>query len=698
MPQQLIYTSAPQGLAAGRSGHCTVARSASMREPLVLRLEQLSYYQHLSLTGGQERPIFAYRIIDIRGSRFHVLSRIQDAGLDFTGRTNFVAHHLALAPEEFRQFPTPPIILRDWPGWAKSWTREPALFEKEDWSPLASLASKCSVPAQTWQRLTGDAVNGYGLLETRAGATFRVDDQTSETVLGLFAESIELLEVRDGRRDFRAAALQYTFTTSMQERDDPADFRWRCIHSDNPAANRFATPDCRALSAVRATKWTEEETAFARTGRQAPRFVAEPQDVRITEGDTARFLAKAEGIPNPTYQWFSVDRTDNGQPLPGETNPEVALANPALGKSRYVVRVANSAGDAMSRVATLSVDQKPRVAQTSVRIQERPPGSVHQKSASQIEIQRNRLEAEQAEKLFQRNQRRKRRLTIYSLMLAVVFIAIACVIFVNPTLRSNFKNHFAAILTSTNNSTNPPPAGVPPSPTPSPSTNNPPAMSASQTNNEEVTATNDPQVLGGFSSLPDGWRKMPISITNLYVEYVGYGRFDLSAAGLGFLTNGDSTLFVCKTNSGNAFTAILYTIYSGTPSSLFGIMVRESTNANSPFLFLGASSDKILVYLRSTDSASKGILSTNSVAWPDKLKSSSLFFKLEQNGKAFSPSFSFDGKDWDKTSFSGYDFYDLPSNGPAWVGFAVSSGSTSDRARVIISEAPQTVTNKKGRR
>lgn len=85
MPQQLIYTSAPQGLAAGRSGHCTVARSASMREPLVLRLEQLSYYQHLSLSGGKERPIFAYRIIDIRGSRFHVLSRIQDAGLDFTG-------------------------------------------------------------------------------------------------------------------------------------------------------------------------------------------------------------------------------------------------------------------------------------------------------------------------------------------------------------------------------------------------------------------------------------------------------------------------------------------------------------------------------------------------------------------------------------------------------------------------------------
>ncbi len=164
-----------------------------MREPLVLRLEQLSYYQHLSLIGGKERPISAYRIVDIRGLRFHVLSRIQDAGLDFTGHTNFIAHHLVLSSEDFRQFPTPPIILRDWPGWAKSWTKDPALLENEDWSSLAALGRQSSVPAKTWQRVTGDAVNGYGLLEARAGTAFRVDDQSSEVVLGLFAESLELL-------------------------------------------------------------------------------------------------------------------------------------------------------------------------------------------------------------------------------------------------------------------------------------------------------------------------------------------------------------------------------------------------------------------------------------------------------------------------------------------------------------------------
>src|ERR1039458_1509673 len=112
MPQQLIYTSAPRGLVAGRSGYCTVARSAAMREALMLRLEQFSYYDHVSLAGGRERPIYACRVIDIRGTRYHVLSRIQDAGLDFTGRTNFIAHHLVATPEEVFQLPTPAMLFR----------------------------------------------------------------------------------------------------------------------------------------------------------------------------------------------------------------------------------------------------------------------------------------------------------------------------------------------------------------------------------------------------------------------------------------------------------------------------------------------------------------------------------------------------------------------------------------------------------
>ena len=424
MPQQLIYTSAPRGLVAGRSGYCTVARTVSMREALMLQLERFSYYQHLSLNGGQERPIFAYRIVDIRGSRFHVLSRIQDAGLDFTGRTNFIAHHLVFTPEEVRQNATPPVIFCEWTGWITSWPKEPQMLEDKNWPELATLVGRSNIPAQTWQRLSGNAANGYGLLEARAGVSFRVDGMADDDILKLFAESLELLEARDARRDFRGAAWNYTFTTSMQEQDNPADFRWRCIRSDNPIASRFATPDCPALSAVRATRVTDEEAAFARIGRQKPRVVVEPKEIRITEGETARFTARADGVPSPTCQWFSVDRNDTGHGLPGETNSELIVSNPVLGISRYVVSASNSAGDAQSNVATLIVNQKAKLGVKGDASSQGPAKTVLYNEGYQEKKERQlkRIEAEKAQKILQQRKLRNKILAVTGLLIVVLSI------------------------------------------------------------------------------------------------------------------------------------------------------------------------------------------------------------------------------------------------------------------------------------
>ena len=410
MPQQLIYTSAPQGIVAGRSGHCTVARSAKMREPLMLQLEKFCYYQHLSLTGGQERPIYSCRIVDIRGTRFHVLSRIQDAGLDFTGRTNFIAHHLVFTPEEIRQFPTPPVILREWPGWVKSWTKDPQMLEKEDWADLTAFAGRSSVPAQTWQRVTGDAVNGYGLLEARAGASFRVDDQADETVLELIAESLELLEVRDTRRDFHTTAWNYTFTTSMQEQDNPADFRWRCIHSDNPAANRFATPDYRALSAVQATKLTGEETNFARTGRQPPKFIKLAADnYDIQEGAGVKLEVATDGVPTPTIRWFEIERNQPKE-LVGKSGT-IQILNPEGRSKRYQVQAFNSAGSVDSNVVEISIRAPVKLAtrnQTTASRVTATPILDNEDYQEKKERQLRRLEAEKEQKDFQNRQLRNK--------------------------------------------------------------------------------------------------------------------------------------------------------------------------------------------------------------------------------------------------------------------------------------------------
>lgn len=252
---------------------------------------------------------------------------------------------------------------------------------------------------------------------------------TEDEVLKLFAESLELLEIRDARRDFRSSAWNYTFTTSMQEQDNPSDFRWRCFHTDNPVANKFATQDTRALSTVCATKVTEEEAAFARTGPQVPRFVNEPENARIMEGQAAQFEARAVGVPKPTYQWFSVDRANNEKVLPGETNPELVVSNPVLGISRFLVSASNSAGDAQSKVATLTVNPRARVA--TIAKDDSPPEPVKSvkpaiykvKTAEDIEQDRERHRVKKEQETVQKKMQLNKILLIVGITMAALIVA-----------------------------------------------------------------------------------------------------------------------------------------------------------------------------------------------------------------------------------------------------------------------------------
>jgi GTPase-associated protein 1, N-terminal domain type 2 len=685
MPHQLIYTSAPRGLVAGRSGHCTVARSASLREALILQLEKFCYYQHLSLSGGQDRPIFASRIVDLRGARFHVLSRIQDAGLDFTGRTNFVAHHLVFAPEELHQSPTPPVILRDWPGWATSWTKEPQLLEHEDWSTLTALAGKTSLPAQTWQRVTGVAVNAFGLLETRPGASFLVDDQPDETVLQLFAESMELLEVRDPRRDFRIAAWQYTFTTSMQEQDNPADFRWRCIHSDNPAASRFTPPDCRPLSSIRSTKYTAEETALAGTGRQSPRFVTDPRDASIKEGEIAQFQARAEGIPNPAYQWFSLDRAGNTKALPGETGPELLVSNAPLGVSRYLVRATNSAGEATSIVATLSVEQKLRVTQplAGADIASRDPasaGASYLRSEEEIERQRKRLQAERAEELFQKQQLRNR--ALFGILIVALIVAVGAFAWKKRTSRKSEKPTVVS-KEETNPDTN---KSMPQTLTDaatelgSDARSNAPHAPSQATGNKpasiQLKAEPEPTVNSlrrDNPRLPNGWTSEAIGALGYRDTSFVPNRFHLQTAAEGFFTNADNVLFVFKTNSSSEFRASLIAPtndLSSLGNSGRGIMVRESCNPNSPFLFIGASSQKIVFAYR--DSLAQ--FHREEFAMPANSQDP-LIVRIQQEDNQATAAYCVNRS---SDAWSSLPPVPIASTQPLLIGFALYSGSSSN--------------------
>jgi hypothetical protein len=631
MPQQLIYTSAPRGIVAGRSGYCTVARSALMREALMLQLEKFCYYQHLSLAGGRERPIFAYRIVDIRGTRFHVLSRIQDAGLDFTGRTNFIAHHLVFTPEEIRQFPAPPVILGHWPGWLASWTKEPQLLGNETWTDLVALNDQAVIPAQTWRQVTGDAANGYGLLEARAGASFRVDDQTDITVLDLFAESLALLEVRDARRDYRIGSWSYTLTTSMQEQDNPADFRWRCLHADNPAANRFVTPDCRALSAVRTIKCTNEEAAFARNGRLPPTFTVEPQDLQIAEGETARFTAKAEGVPSPAYQWFLEDRNAKRQPLAGEISPELVVARPPLGISRYVVRASNSTGDVASRVAKLSVDERAKVALSGMGGARTTKTAIHQKSEEDIERQRQKI----AQQENSRNRPGTGLWVAGLIVVAVVLIGILCV-HVGMKHRSVVAVSPAPVTGVASQA--PAPADV------SPQTTNTPLALPAKPPGDTISASAPLLLSHEPGPLTSPWKAESIgwSSTARAPRY-DQGKFSFSAPTGKFWpqTTNDGFFFASRPSSGPVDFVARIPKVEKIGKSIWGIMLRASESADAPFVFIGSSQNSVVWMTRSASGnpstyATYAHLRTNEP----------LYLRLNYQADNFSGNFSNDGKNW----------------------------------------------------
>lgn len=95
--QEIIYTSAQSGLKPGSSGFCTVVCTAGMDQRTSQRLEGLSGYRHPFAVNDPRNPInYQHVTMRIGAATTHVLSKVCDAGPDHTGRTNKLAHHVAI--------------------------------------------------------------------------------------------------------------------------------------------------------------------------------------------------------------------------------------------------------------------------------------------------------------------------------------------------------------------------------------------------------------------------------------------------------------------------------------------------------------------------------------------------------------------------------------------------------------------------
>jgi hypothetical protein len=223
MASQLLYTSAPRLLEAGRTGFGTVARHRAVSGLLVASVERASQFARLSGLSAR-RVVLSHRIIHAGAASYHVLSCIRDAGSDYTGRTNHLAHHLIADAREARAAAeagiTPADVLKQM-RWLTTWNEAPRFFEPSEEISLTSF--RASPGSGAWQRVTGNAANA--LLPAQAQRCLMLLPG-EDGALDLFQESLQTIG--------GTAAWLVSFTTHLEPTDDLAELRWLALSHSSP--------------------------------------------------------------------------------------------------------------------------------------------------------------------------------------------------------------------------------------------------------------------------------------------------------------------------------------------------------------------------------------------------------------------------------------------------------------------------------
>lgn len=226
MTHELVYTSAPRGLRPGSIGYCTVAQTDGIPQALVERLELLSAYRHLRVGADPDANgnpvVHAHAVASAGGRTYHVLSRIADSGLDYSGRNNYLAHHVALTADELPRG-GPAAVCETWP-FETAWDGVVGSLPANRAAPGGSAdVQKCV----RWEDATGDAGWAGVLAGATAGEPAYLIFRPDQDVLGLIAEAMTLIPPEERWR--------VTFSTYFTK-SGGAECQWRCVPAGSAEA------------------------------------------------------------------------------------------------------------------------------------------------------------------------------------------------------------------------------------------------------------------------------------------------------------------------------------------------------------------------------------------------------------------------------------------------------------------------------
>ena len=159
---ELFYTSLPRGLVPGTSGYTTVGHTSEMSRTLIEQAEKLSSYSFLigDPTAYAREPVsWAHLRVGSGGQAAHVVSRIAACMPDYTGRSNYLAHHAFLTSQEAGACKAGPATLAATPG-----------FLETQWQGEARFLPVRVAPAVMDRGPTTSAIESAGIDPGWAGA------------------------------------------------------------------------------------------------------------------------------------------------------------------------------------------------------------------------------------------------------------------------------------------------------------------------------------------------------------------------------------------------------------------------------------------------------------------------------------------------------------------------------------------------
>jgi hypothetical protein len=324
MSEELVYTSAQEGLKRGSHGFCTVISTPGVSKSLADRLESLSGYRHHFPPHDPQsnlNPInFFHYVVSVGGDRFNVLSRICNAGLDYTQRSNKLAHHVALRRDEL--VACGPAAVQSTPGFHD---------ETFDGSPRhlgsgrtpADAASTLKV-CDAWKHAAGDAGWAGHLAESFLASRDQyvsVIYPVGADVLPLISEALSLVP--------RERRWEVTYSTYVTRLPAGVDCHWRFYLDGSKEANALKrNPHAQVidLTATPGQASGGDLVEAARTGRLAqPAPKPEPKLEPTPEPKPDRSVTDEQTRPKAGAEAADAETSD-AETSDAETSDRIALA------------------------------------------------------------------------------------------------------------------------------------------------------------------------------------------------------------------------------------------------------------------------------------------------------------------------------------------------------------------------------------